>query len=67
MDLYQLHHHQDVQVQRSWGDCLCSYLKIRTFILGIAFVDDAYLVAGVDAVHTSGTTMIARFQAMMTC
>ena len=36
-------------------------------LLGFAFVDDADLVSGADDVHTSGTTMIARFQALMTC
>ena len=35
--------------------------------MGFAFVDDADLIAGGEDVNTSGATMIARFQAMMTC
>ena len=35
--------------------------------MGFAFVDDADLIAGAEDVNTSGATMIARFQAMMTC
>ena len=34
---------------------------------GIAFVNDTDLVVGANGVHTTGTTMIARFQALMTC
>ena len=36
-------------------------------LLGFAFVDDADLVSGANNVHSTGTTMIARFQALMTC
>ena len=35
--------------------------------MGFAFVDDADPIAGAEDVNTSGATMIARFQAMMTC
>ena len=43
--------------------------KHEISLLGFAFVfvDDADLVTGADDVHTIGTTMIARFQALMTC
>ena len=35
--------------------------------MGFLFIDDTDLVAGADDVHTTGATMIARFQDMMTC
>ena len=35
--------------------------------MGFAFVDEADLIAGAEDVNTPGATMIARFQAMMTC
>ena len=35
--------------------------------MGFAFVDDVDLIPGADDVDTSGATIIARFQAMMTC
>ena len=41
--------------------------KQEISFMGFAFVDDADLVTGAEDVNTSGATMIARFQAMMTC
>ena len=42
-------------------------LKQEISFMGFAFVDDADLVAGAEDVNTPRATMIARFQAMMTC
>ena len=36
-------------------------------LLGFAFVDDADLVCRADDIHTTGATMITRFQSLMTC
>ena len=41
--------------------------KQEISFMGFAFVDDADLVSGAEDVNTSGATMIARFQAMITC
>ena len=41
--------------------------KHEISFMGFAFVDDADLIASAEDVNTSGATMIARFQAMMTC
>ena len=42
-------------------------IKQEITSLRFAFLDDADLVTGADDVHKSGTTIIARFQALMTC
>ena len=36
-------------------------------LLGFAFVNNDELVSDVNDIHRTGTTMIARFQALMTC
>ena len=41
--------------------------KKEILFMRFAFVDDADLVSGAEDINTSGATMIARFQAMMTC
>ena len=42
-------------------------LKQEISFMGFAFVDDTDLVAGAKDINIPGATMIARFQAMMTC
>ena len=64
---YQLHHHQDVQVQGNRATISTAISKLEISLPGFAFVDDTDLVADADNVHISGTTMIVRFQSLITC
>ena len=41
--------------------------KVDISLFSFAFVDDADLVSNAEYIHTTGTTMIAQFKALMTC
>ena len=67
MGPYQLHYHQDVQVQRPWDTISTAILKQEISLLRFTFVDVVELVAGVNDVYTTGKNMFLRFQALITC
>ena len=46
---------------------ITSISKQVVSLLGFAFVDDIYLGSGAKDVHTTGATMIERFQELIIC
>lgn len=53
---------------KRYGKTVTTPISIQEIsLLGFTFVDDVDLISGANNIHTTSTTMIARFQALMTC